>query len=105
MSLRKGRPVCGVLFLFAVMWAAGAPLRAQAPAAAQPSPSVLAKASDDAVRWLRQLLTINTTNPPGNEAKAAEYIKEILAAEAIPSETPEPPPRPTASVASLPPSA
>src|SRR5712691_2007383 len=87
MSLRKGRPVCGVLFLFAVMLAAAVPLRAQAPAAAQPSPSVLAKVSDDAVRWLRQLLTINTTNPPGNEAKAAEYIKEILAAEGIPSET------------------
>src|SRR6266849_1910940 len=101
MSLRKGRPVCGVLFLFAVMLAAGVPLRAQAPAAAQPSPSVLAKASDDALRWLRQLLTINTTNPPGNEAKAAEYIKEILAAEGIPSETLEVAPGRSAVVARL----
>src|SRR5947209_539134 len=101
MSLRKGRPVCGVLFLFAVMWAAGVPLRAQAPSAAQPSPSVLAKVSDDAVRWLRQLLTINTTNPPGNEAKAAEYIKEILAAEGIPSETLEVTPGRSAVVARL----
>ena len=101
MSLRKERPVCGVLFLFAVMLAAGVPLRAQAPAAAQPSPSVLAKVSDDAVRWLRQLLTINTTNPPGNEAKAAEYIKEILAAEGIPSETLEVAPGRSAVVARL----
>src|SRR5579864_3250504 len=95
MSLRKGRPVCRVLFLFAVMLAAAAPLPAQAP------PSALAKVSDDAVRWLRQLLTINTTNPPGNEAKAAEYIKEILAAESIPSETLEVAPGRSAVVARL----
>jgi acetylornithine deacetylase/succinyl-diaminopimelate desuccinylase-like protein len=101
MSLRKGRPVCGVLFWFAVTLAAAVPLRAQAPAAAHPSPSVLAKVSDDAIGWLRLLLTLNTTNPPGNEAKAAEYIKGILAAEGIPSETLEVAPGRSAVVARL----
>src|SRR5260370_2465599 len=101
MSLRKGRPVCGVLFLFAVMLAVVVQLRAQAPVVAQSSPSALARVSDEAIGWLRLLLTINTTNPPGNEAKAAEYIKAILAAEGIPSETLEVAPGRSAVVARL----
>ncbi|HYL10061.1 MAG TPA: M20/M25/M40 family metallo-hydrolase [Candidatus Acidoferrales bacterium] len=90
MSFRRDHGL-GILFLFAVLLAVAGPLGAQAPAAAQASPaaqapSALTKASDDAVGWLRELLTINTTNPPGNEAKAAELIKGILAAEGIPAE-------------------
>src|SRR5260370_36254559 len=99
MSLRKGRPVCGVLFLFAVMLAVVVQLRAQAPVVAQSSPSALARVSDESIGWLRLLLTINTTNPPGNEAKAAEYIKAILGAEGIPSETLEVAPGRSAVVA------
>ncbi len=36
------------------------------------------------VRWLREYLQIDTTNPPGNEREAAEYLAGILEAEGIP---------------------
>jgi acetylornithine deacetylase/succinyl-diaminopimelate desuccinylase-like protein len=36
------------------------------------------------VRWLRDYLRINTTNPPGNERAAAEYLGSFLACEGIP---------------------
>ncbi len=35
---------------------------------------------DDAVRHLQALLRIDTTNPPGNETPAAEYVAALLAA-------------------------
>ena len=35
---------------------------------------------DDAVKHLQALLRIDTTNPPGNETPAAEYMAELLAA-------------------------
>ena len=35
------------------------------------------------VEWLQQYLRINTTNPPGNEAGAAAFFKNIFAAEGI----------------------
>ncbi len=60
------RFVCPVLFL--VTSAAGA---------AQPEPETL--------RWLREYLQIDTTNPPGNEREAAEYLAAILAQEGIES--------------------
>ncbi len=37
-------------------------------------------------RYLVDLIRIDTTNPPGGETKAAEYIRQALAAEGIPSE-------------------
>src|SRR5260221_7631145 len=42
-----------------------------------------AKAHDEAVKFLADLVKIDTSNPPGNEARAAEYIKSVLAAEGI----------------------
>jgi acetylornithine deacetylase/succinyl-diaminopimelate desuccinylase-like protein len=33
---------------------------------------------DDAVKHLQSLIRIDTTNPPGNETPAAEYVSEIL---------------------------
>ena len=42
---------------------------------------------DEAVRNLQGLIRIDTSNPPGNETKAVEYIKAILDKEGIPSET------------------
>ena len=36
-----------------------------------------------AVDWMRDYLRINTTNPPGNEAKSAAFFKKIFDAEAI----------------------
>ena len=39
------------------------------------------------LRHFRALLQIDTSNPPGNETKAAEYLKQVLDAEGIPSKT------------------
>jgi acetylornithine deacetylase/succinyl-diaminopimelate desuccinylase-like protein len=38
---------------------------------------------DLAVRWMAEYLRLNTTNPPGNEVKAAEWFKRIFDAEGI----------------------
>jgi acetylornithine deacetylase/succinyl-diaminopimelate desuccinylase-like protein len=40
----------------------------------------------EAIAWLEGLLRINTTNPPGNELAAANYIAGILEKENIPHE-------------------
>lgn len=59
------------------------------PAAAQKLPSDAIPAarmqqySDEAVKWLQEYLRIDTTNPPGNEAKAAAFFKRIFDAEGI----------------------
>src|SRR5580765_1683866 len=37
----------------------------------------------EAVKFLGELVKIDTSNPPGNETRAAEYIKGVLAAEGI----------------------
>ena len=42
------------------------------------------KAGDEGFEWLRQYLTIDTTNPPGNEARGTEFFARILHAEGIP---------------------
>jgi len=42
-----------------------------------------AEAQDEAVQFLSGLVKIDTSNPPGNETRAAEYIKTALAAEGI----------------------
>lgn len=39
--------------------------------------------SDLAVRWMQQYLQVDTTNPPGNEARAAAWMKKILDEEGI----------------------
>jgi acetylornithine deacetylase/succinyl-diaminopimelate desuccinylase-like protein len=41
------------------------------------------KAHAEALHFLSELVKIDTSNPPGNEVKAAEYIKGVLAAEGI----------------------
>lgn len=41
---------------------------------------------DDVVRYLTDLVKIDTSNPPGDEIKAAQYIKSVLDREGIPSE-------------------
>lgn len=43
----------------------------------------LAQYSDLAVEWLQQYLRIDTTNPPGNELPAADFLKKILDGEGI----------------------
>lgn len=39
--------------------------------------------SDLAVRWVQEYLRIDTTNPPGNEARATSWMKKILDEEGI----------------------
>jgi len=45
-----------------------------------------AKAQDEGIKFLGELVKIDTSNPPGNEVRAAEYIKSVLAAEGIPAQ-------------------
>src|SRR6185369_1159210 len=52
---------------------------------AQQKPDFTA-AKDEAVKFLGGLGKIDKRNPPGNEARAAEYIKSALAAEGIPAQ-------------------
>jgi hypothetical protein len=52
------------------------------PALALQSPNFTA-AQTEAVKFLGDLVKIDTSNPPGNETRAAEYIKGVLAAEGI----------------------
>lgn len=51
--------------------------------------------------WLTDLIRINTTNPPGNEAKAAQYIAAVFQREGIASELLEVVPGRSAVVARL----
>ncbi len=48
--------------------------------------------TDEVVDILARYLRINTSNPPGNESVAVDFLGEILAAEGIPFETFEPEP-------------
>jgi hypothetical protein len=45
------------------------------------------ESGEEAIEHLVDLVQINTTNPPGNETRAVEYLEEALAAEGIRSET------------------
>jgi acetylornithine deacetylase/succinyl-diaminopimelate desuccinylase-like protein len=49
----------------------------------------LAKVTDDATRHLQALLRFNTTNPPGNETPAAEYLAEVCREAGIEAEVVE----------------
>ncbi|HEV2987250.1 MAG TPA: M20/M25/M40 family metallo-hydrolase [Candidatus Angelobacter sp.] len=50
---------------------------------AQQSPPDFDKAHTEALKFLTDLVKIDSSNPPGNETRAAEYIKGVLAAEGI----------------------
>jgi acetylornithine deacetylase/succinyl-diaminopimelate desuccinylase-like protein len=43
------------------------------------------KINDEAMRHFQALVQIDSTDPPGNETKVAEYVKKVLDAEGIPS--------------------
>lgn len=47
------------------------------------APDHLQQYSDLAVTWMQQYLRIDTTNPPGNELRAASFFKSILDQEGI----------------------
>ncbi|MSO20216.1 MAG: M20/M25/M40 family metallo-hydrolase [Acidobacteria bacterium] len=52
---------------------------------AQTAPD-FAKAKDEAVKRLQEMIRIDTSNPPGNETKLAQYLKALLDKEGIASE-------------------
>jgi acetylornithine deacetylase/succinyl-diaminopimelate desuccinylase-like protein len=56
-----------------------------APASAAPAPDFEA-AHGELVTTLKDLIRINTTNPPGGETKAAVYLQELLKRDGIASE-------------------
>ncbi|HZT99812.1 MAG TPA: hypothetical protein VFA10_09145, partial [Ktedonobacteraceae bacterium] len=41
---------------------------------------------DEIITHFRNILRIDTRNPPGNETRAAEYLREVLQREGIASE-------------------
>ena len=43
-----------------------------------------AKVNGELLRHFQALIRIDTTDPPGNESKAVEYIQKVLEAEGIP---------------------
>ncbi len=68
------------VLLFATLSAWAQPQRLASDAI----PSVrLRQYADLAQRWMQQYLRIDTTNPPGNEAQAAQFFKRILDTEGI----------------------
>ena len=76
-----------VLVQVAMIFFAAVPSLAQGippnpvPAQANPSPFAdTAALSREALVWLAQLIQINTTNPPGNEAAAAKYTEQLKSA-------------------------
>lgn len=54
--------------------------------AAQPQPD-WTKVEDETLRHFQALLRIDTSDPPGNEAPAAEYLKTVLEREGIETKT------------------
>ena len=45
------------------------------------------KQNAETLRHFRALVQIDTSNPPGNEIKAVEYLKKVIEAEGIPTQT------------------
>jgi acetylornithine deacetylase/succinyl-diaminopimelate desuccinylase-like protein len=43
------------------------------------------KINDETMRYFQALVQIDSTDPPGNETKVAEYVKKVLDSEGIPS--------------------
>src|SRR5580692_11862097 len=85
MSKRNGT-ACFLGFVFAVVtalgWSQTAPA-GQLFASDSIPPDRLKQYADLAVQWQREYLRIDTTNPPGNEVRAADFFKKIFDQEQI----------------------
>lgn len=66
------------LFVAAALLLPALPGKAQAPD--------FGKARDEAVKRLQEMIRIDTSNPPGNETRLAQYMKVLLDKEGIASE-------------------
>ncbi len=77
-TMRLPGPVTGlaVVVLFSVIGSAQS----------QSSVPDFSAARDEALKILEGLVRIDTSNPPGNETRTAQYIKAVLDAESIPAE-------------------
>src|SRR5690349_21117954 len=73
---------CSAILLTAVL---SVTLPASALQSAAGTPDFNA-ARDEAAKILAGFVRIDTSNPPGNEIKGAEYLKSVLDREGIPSE-------------------
>lgn len=73
----------------------------QSTVSQSPPATDFSRLDQEALTWLSDLIRINTTNPPGNEKKAAEYIAGILQKEGITAELLEVAPGRSAVVARL----
>jgi len=56
-----------------------------APLAGAQSVPDFSSAREEGIKFLGELVKIDTSNPPGNEVRAAEYIKNVLSGEGIPA--------------------
>lgn len=72
-----------LLLVIASIWPAAPPSRTAPRAASTPDFSA---ARDEVTQILSGFVKIDTSNPPGNETKGAEYLKAILDREGIASE-------------------
>src|SRR5579863_2770353 len=73
---------CARMLRFVRMRSAWILLLLALPAAADDNRSL----GDRTRQYLTDLVRLDTTNPPGNETKAAEYLKQVADANGIPSE-------------------
>ena len=79
------RNFAGVIAFLTVSGAfAGWPVAGQQSSAG--ASAITDASKTEAVQFLTDLVRIDTSNPPGNEVKAANYIKSVLDKEGIPSE-------------------
>lgn len=69
--------------LFLLLLLSALPASAQGLHSAKLSPEKLNQYSGLAQRWMQEYLQVDTSNPPGNEARAAAFFKQILDAEGI----------------------
>ena len=56
-------------------------------AAAEPAPEIGREPASEPVRWLREYIQIDTTNPPGNEGEAVAFLAGLLKSQGISSRT------------------
>ncbi len=81
--LRCGRWLVAGCWLLAV---GAAVIAALVPLVAQPSGPQWKALEDEMMRHYQAVLRLDTTNPPGNEHLAVEYLKRVLDAENVPSQ-------------------
>ncbi|MGA8489229.1 MAG: M20/M25/M40 family metallo-hydrolase [Terriglobales bacterium] len=83
---KRNRRVCLLGVVFAMTTALGWSQTAAAKhglASENIPPQRLKQYADLAVQWQREYLRIDTTNPPGNEVRAADFFKKIFDQEGI----------------------